>query len=80
MRRKPGAHLSREGIALAGLVAGDTRYDLVVTSDIPHAIETAIAMGLEVDQLRIGRLLSRSSKRFRSDAAEATHRRPIGAY
>ena len=51
MRRKPGPHLSREGIALARLVAdGAVPYDLVVTSTIPRAIETAIAMGWEVDQ------------------------------
>ena len=51
MRRKPGAHLSREGIALARLVAeGAQPYDLVVTSTIPRAVETAIAMGLEVDR------------------------------
>lgn len=51
MRRKPGAHLSREGIALARMVAeGGPSYDLVVTSTIPRAVETAIAMGFEVDQ------------------------------
>ncbi|MGB3337097.1 MAG: phosphoglycerate mutase family protein, partial [Devosia sp.] len=51
MRRKPGAHLSREGIKLARLVAeGIQPYDLVVTSTIPRAVETAIAMGLEVDR------------------------------
>ncbi|KRA41727.1 hypothetical protein ASD80_11845 [Devosia sp. Root635] len=51
MRRKPGQHLSREGIILARLVAEDAPvYDLVVTSTIPRAVETAIAMGLEVDQ------------------------------
>lgn len=51
MRRKPGAHLSREGIALARLVAQSQPYDLVATSAIPRAIETAIAMGMEVDQI-----------------------------
>ncbi len=53
MRRKPGAHLSRDGIALARLV-GKTAgpYDLVVTSTIPRAVETAIAMGFEVNQTR----------------------------
>lgn len=51
MRRKPGQHLSREGIALARLVVeGAQPYDLVVTSSIPRAVETAIAMGFEVDQ------------------------------
>lgn len=51
MRRKPGVHLSREGIKLARLVAESVApYDLVVTSTIPRAVETAIAMGFEVDQ------------------------------
>src|SRR5690606_22392239 len=51
MRRKPGAHLSREGVALARKVGEDAQpYDLVVTSTVPRAVETAIAMGLEVDQ------------------------------
>ncbi len=50
MRRKPGQHLSQDGIHLARLV-GETSgpYSLVVTSPVPRAIETAIAMGFEVD-------------------------------
>ncbi len=51
MRRKPGQHLSQDGIDLARLVgAGSGPYSLVVTSPIPRAIETAIAMGFEVDE------------------------------
>ena len=51
MRRKPGQHLSQDGIDLARLV-GETSgpFSLVVTSHIPRAIETAIAMGFEVDE------------------------------
>ena len=52
MRRKPGQHLSQDGIDLARLVgeaAGP--FTLVVTSHIPRAIETAIAMGFEVDEI-----------------------------
>ena len=51
MRRKPGQHLSQDGIDLARLV-GETSgpFSLVVTSPIPRAIETAIAMGFEVDE------------------------------
>lgn len=51
MRRKPGAHLSQDGIELARLV-GETSgpFSLVVTSPIPRAIETAIAMGHEVNE------------------------------
>ena len=51
MRRKPGQHLSQDGIDLARLVgAGSGPYSLVVTSPIPRAVETAIAMGFEVDE------------------------------
>lgn len=51
MRRKPGAHLSREGIELARWVSERCGpYRLVVTSTIPRAVETAIAMGFEVDR------------------------------
>ncbi|OUS20065.1 hypothetical protein A9R01_18375 ['Osedax' symbiont bacterium Rs2_46_30_T18] len=53
MREKPGAHLNAQGIALAKLVAGhDKAYDLVVTSNIPRAIETAQAMGCCVDDIQ----------------------------
>ena len=51
MRRKPGAHLSREGIELARLVGSTSGpFSLVVTSTIPRAVETAIAMGFEVNE------------------------------
>ena len=51
MRRKPGAHLSREGIELARLVGSTSGpFSLVVTSTIPRAVETAIAMGFEVHE------------------------------
>lgn len=52
MRRKPGQHLSQDGIDLARLV-GETAgpFSLVVTSHVPRAIETAIAMGFEVDEI-----------------------------
>ena len=55
MRRKPGQHLSQDGIDLARLV-GETAgpFSLVVTSHIPRAIETAIAMGFEVDEIDKG--------------------------
>lgn len=46
MRSKPGQHLSQDGVALANLVGNSSGlFDLVVTSDKPRAIETAIAMG-----------------------------------
>lgn len=51
MRVKPGEHLSQAGVDLARRV-GETmrRYDLVVTSKIARAFETAIAMGFAVDE------------------------------
>ena len=50
--RVPGAkHLTQQGVDLARRT-GETmgRFDLVVTSDIPRAFETAIAMGYAVDR------------------------------
>ena len=51
MRRKPGQHLSQDGVDLARLV-GETSgpFSMVVSSPVPRAIETAIAMGFEVDE------------------------------
>ena len=52
MRRKPGQRLSQDGIELARLVGdGSGHFDLVVSSDVPRAIETAIAMGYEVNEI-----------------------------
>ncbi len=51
MRRKPGEHLSQDGIELARLVGeASGPFGLVVTSTVPRAIETAIAMGFEVHE------------------------------
>lgn len=50
MRQKPGTHISQAGIDLARLIgAGSGPFDRVVTSTIPRAVETAIAMGFAVD-------------------------------
>lgn len=50
VRTKPGSHLSQVGVSLARKV-GDTMgsFALVVTSNLPRAFETAIAMGFAVD-------------------------------
>ena len=51
MRTPPSEHLSREGVDLARRVGATLgSYDLVVTSDLPRAIETAIVMGYAVDR------------------------------
>jgi broad specificity phosphatase PhoE len=51
MRTRPGKHLSREGVRLAREVGqGFGEFDIVVTSDLPRAIETAIAMGYASDR------------------------------
>ena len=51
MRRKPSEHLSQDGINLARLVGEESGPPaLVVTSNIPRAVETAIAMGFEVQE------------------------------
>jgi len=51
MRSKPGDHLSQEGVTLARRV-GETigPFERVVTSTLPRAFETAIAMGFAVDK------------------------------
>jgi broad specificity phosphatase PhoE len=51
MRVKPGQHLSQEGVDLARRV-GDTigPFNRVITSTLPRAYETAIAMGFAVDE------------------------------
>jgi broad specificity phosphatase PhoE len=51
MRTKPGQHLSQAGVTLARQV-GETmgEFERVVTSTMPRAFETAIAMGYAVDE------------------------------
>src|SRR5262245_8593625 len=50
-RAPTGKHLTQEGVDLARRV-GETmgKFDLVITSDLPRAYETAIAMGYAVDR------------------------------
>lgn len=51
LRVKPGQHLSQAGVDLARAVGeGMGPFDLVVTSALPRAYETAIAMGFAVDE------------------------------
>jgi hypothetical protein len=51
IRQKPGDHLSQQGVTLARLVGQNLGpYDRVVTSTVPRAFETAIAMGFAVDE------------------------------
>lgn len=51
MRTKPGDHLSQPGVSLARLVGQNLGpFDRVVTSTLPRAFETAIAMGFAVDE------------------------------
>ena len=50
-RVKPGEHVSQAGVDLARRVGGTMeRYDIVVTSTVARAFETAIAMGFAVDE------------------------------
>ena len=53
--RGKGSHLSAEGVALARQIGGAIGpFDLVLTSPVPRALETAIAMGFAVnDQLEV---------------------------
>jgi broad specificity phosphatase PhoE len=51
MRVKPGHHLSQAGVELARAVGeGLGPFDLVITSTLPRAFETAIAMGFAVHE------------------------------
>ena len=48
--RGKGSHLSTEGVALARKVGGEIGpFNLVLTSPVPRALETAIAMGFAVN-------------------------------
>lgn len=51
IRSRPGDHLSQSGVSLARLVGENLGpFDRVVTSSLPRAFETAIAMGFAVDE------------------------------
>src|SRR5512143_551109 len=51
IRSKPGEHLNQSGVTLARLVGENLGpFDRVVTSALPRAFETAIAMGFAVDE------------------------------
>ena len=51
IRQKPGEHLSQQGVTLARRVGENLGpFDRVVTSTLPRAFETAIAMGFAVDE------------------------------
>src|SRR5687767_3009071 len=51
IRQKPGDHLSQQGVTLARLIGQNLGpFDRVVTSTLPRAFETAIAMGFAVDE------------------------------
>ena len=51
IRSKPGDHLNQQGVTLARLVGENLGpFDRVITSTLPRAFETAIAMGFAVDE------------------------------
>jgi len=51
IRNKPGQHLSQQGVTLARRVGQNLGpFNRVVTSTLPRAFETAIAMGFAVDE------------------------------
>jgi broad specificity phosphatase PhoE len=89
MRVKPGQHLSQEGVDLARRI-GDTigPFQRVVTSFIPRAFETAIAMGFAVDEQVEDILLVMLNEDIEAEVewdagfaafAEAAHKNPTGA-
>ncbi len=51
MRAMPGQHLTQAGVDLARRIGSTMQpFDRVVTSTLPRAFETAIAMGFAVDE------------------------------
>jgi len=51
VRSQPGDHLNQSGVSLARLVGQNLGpFDRVITSTLPRAFETAIAMGFAVDE------------------------------
>jgi broad specificity phosphatase PhoE len=49
-RKKPGQHLTKAGVALARRVGAQIGpFHFVITSPVPRAVETAIAMGFATD-------------------------------
>jgi len=51
IRSNPGVHLNQQGVTLARLVGQNLGpFDRVITSTLPRAFETAIAMGFAVDE------------------------------
>ncbi|HUG34436.1 MAG TPA: histidine phosphatase family protein [Anaerolineales bacterium] len=51
IRSNPGVHLNQQGVTLARLVGQNLGpFDRAVTSTLPRAFETAIAMGFAVDE------------------------------
>ena len=51
IRTMPGGHLNQTGVSLARMVGENLGpFDRVVTSTLPRAFETAIAMGFAVDE------------------------------
>lgn len=51
IRSTPGVHLNQQGVTLARRVGQNLGpFDRVVTSTLPRAFETAIAMGFAVDE------------------------------
>lgn len=51
VRSQPGDHLNQSGVSLARMVGQNLGpFDRVVTSTLPRAFETAIAMGYAVDE------------------------------
>ena len=51
IRATPGQNLSQPGVSLARLIGEEMgRFERVITSPLPRAYQTAIAMGFAVDQ------------------------------
>jgi broad specificity phosphatase PhoE len=51
LRRKPGPNLTQAGVDVArGIGQAQPRFQRVITSTVPRAVQTAVAMGWAVDE------------------------------
>lgn len=85
MRNIPGSHLNTAGVSLARKIGNSMgKFTLVLTSTLPRAYETAIAMGYAVDEqleafADMGSALEWSPEGSIGEIVRAVRQRPAAA-
>src|SRR3974390_1949395 len=82
-RNAPQSHLSQQGVDLARRAGeGLGKFDRVITSTIPRAFETAIAMGYAVDEQleQLGMMSNEAGAMIQWDAGFAAWARAARKY